>query len=286
MKKYIAELFGTFVLVFIGCGTVVFSAPYMGYVGIALAFGLALTAMVYAIGPVSGCHINPAVTFGVFCAGRMKFRDVIGYIIFQLLGATAAAWLIAYIATVGHIAGYDLANGLAQNGWGENYAGGYTMTAAIIFEFIATFIFVKVVLKTTECDLRIAGVVIGLTLAVVHILGLPITGTSVNPARSFGPAFILQGQAWQQLWLFLVVPSVAGILAGICSRCCCCCGCKCGKECTCGENCTCGEECACKTYEPNRDANAVAENKAKSKQIARAPRRNTPRRAANARAKR
>ena len=264
MKKYIAELFGTFVLVFVGCGTVVFSAPYVGYMGIALAFGLALTAMVYAIGPVSGCHVNPAVTLGVFCTGRMKFSDVVGYVVCQFLGAAAAAWLIAYMAVNGHISGYDLANGLGQNGWGENYGAGYTMTAAIIFEFIATFIFVKVILKTTGCDLRIAGVVIGLTLAVVHILGLPITGTSVNPARSFGPALIMQGQAWQQLWLFLVVPSVAGILAGICSRCCCCCckcKCQCGDKCECGcqegKECTCGEKCACKTYEANRDVCAV-----------------------------
>ncbi|MBO6290136.1 MAG: aquaporin [Alphaproteobacteria bacterium] len=281
MKKYIAELFGTFVLVFVGCGTVVFSAPYVGHVGIALAFGLALMAMVYAIGPVSGCHVNPAVTFGVFCAGRMKFVDVIGYVLFQLGGAALAAWLIKYMAVEGHINGYDLANGLGQNGWGENYAGGYTMTAAIIFEFIATFIFVKVILKTTECDLRIAGVVIGLTLAVMHILGLPITGVSVNPARSFGPAIMLQGEALQQLWLFLAVPSVAGILAGICSRCCaCCCHCKCGDKCTCGcqegKECTCGENCSCKTYEPNLDAKA-AENRPARRPVRRgAPRRRAP----------
>lgn len=276
MKKYIAELFGTFVLVFIGCGTAVFSAPYVGFIGIALAFGLALTAMVYAIGPVSGCHVNPAVTFGVFCAGRMKFGDVIGYLIGQFAGAALAAWLIAYMAVTGHISGYDLANGLAQNGWGEAYAAGYTMTAAIIFEFIATFVFVKVVLKTTACDLRIAGVVIGLTLAVVHILGLPITGTSVNPARSFGPALILQGEAWHQLWLFIVVPSAAGILAGICSRCCCC-ACKCGERCTCGEKCTCGDECSCKAYEPNLDEKTVAQ-KAQTKKVQKPIRRGAPRR--------
>lgn len=285
MKKYIAELFGTFVLVFVGCGTVVFSAPYVGHVGIALAFGLALMAMVYAIGPVSGCHVNPAVTFGVFCAGRMKFVDVIGYVLFQLAGATLAAWLIKYMAVDGHITGYDLANGLGQNGWGEGYAGGYNMDAAIIFEFIATFIFVKVILKTTACDLRIAGVVIGLTLAVLHILGLPITGVSVNPARSFGPAFILQGIAWQQLWLFLAVPSVAGILAGICSRFCCCCKCNCSKDCKCGcqegKECTCGEKCDCKAYEPNLDvkpATAKVEKKTTTHRPARrgAPRRKAP----------
>ncbi|MBP5353188.1 MAG: aquaporin [Alphaproteobacteria bacterium] len=227
MKKYIAELFGTFVLVFIGCGTVVFSAPYVGYVGIALAFGLAVTAMVYAVGPISGAHLNPAVTFGVLTAGRMSFKNALGYIVAQFVGALAAAALLKYMVA-GHIAGYDIAaNGLGQNGWGATYGGGYTLTTAIIFEFIATFIFVKVILKVTEGDLKIAGVVIGLTLAVIHILGLPITGVSVNPARSFGPAFFVGGLAIEQLWMFLVVPAIAGIFAGVAARCCC--GCCCGS---------------------------------------------------------
>ena len=232
MKKYIAELFGTFVLVFIGCGTVVFSTPYVGFVGIALAFGLAVTAMVYAIGPVSGAHINPAVTLGVLSAGRMSLKDAIGYIIFQFIGATLGAAVLYYMLIKGKISGYNVAEaGLGENGWGFNYGGGYVVYAAAVFEFIATFIFVKVVLKTTAADLKIAGVVIGLTLAVLHILGLPITGVSVNPARSFGPAYFVGGQAMAQLWLFLLVPSVAGILAGICSRCCCgCCGGACKVE--------------------------------------------------------
>ncbi len=221
MKKYIAEFFGTFVLVFVGCGTVVFSAPTVGHVGIALAFGLAVMAMVYTIGQVSGAHMNPAVTLGVFSAGRMKLADAIAYIVYQFAGAIVAAATLVYM-TKGYLAGYDVTvNGLGQNGWGPTYGGGYDMITAIIFEFIATFIFVKVILKTTECDLRIAGVVIGLTLAMIHILGLPITGVSVNPARSFGPAMFVQGLALQQLWLFLAVPSVAGIFAGLCSRCCC-----------------------------------------------------------------
>ncbi|MBP5216139.1 MAG: MIP family channel protein [Alphaproteobacteria bacterium] len=223
MKKYMAELFGTFVLVFIGCGTVVFSAPYVGNIGIALAFGLAVTAMVYAIGPVSGAHINPAVTLGVWSAGRMKFKDVFGYIVFQCLGATLGAALLWYMVQ-DKINGYDVAAyGLGQNGWGENYGSGYGLISAVIFEFVATFIFVKVILKTTAEDLKIAGVVIGLTLVVLHILGLQITGVSVNPARSLGPALFVWGDAWNQLWMFLVVPSLAGIFAGICSRCCCCC---------------------------------------------------------------
>lgn len=222
MKKYIAELFGTFVLVFIGCGTVVFSAPYVGNIGIALSFGLALTAMVYAIGPVSGAHVNPAVTLGVLCAGRMKLKDAIGYIIFQFIGAIAGATVILLVVS-GHLTGYDIATqGLGQNGWGEGYGSGYDIVSAAIFEFIASFIFVKVVLKTTENDLKIAGVVIGLTLAVLHILGIQITGVSVNPARSFGPALLVGGKALCQLWLFLIVPASAGVLAGICTRFCCC----------------------------------------------------------------
>lgn len=224
MKKYIAELFGTFVLVFMGCGTVVFSAPYVGNLGIAFAFGLAVMAMIYAVGPISGAHINPAVTLGVLSAGRMSLKNAFGYIIFQFLGAILGAYALAYVVS-GHLSGYDIATqGLGQNGWGADYAGGYDIYAAAIFEFIATFIFVKVILKVTETDLKIAGVAIGLTLVALHILGLPITGVSVNPARSFGPAFLVQGEAFSQVWLFLVVPSLAGIFAGLMSRCCCCCG--------------------------------------------------------------
>lgn len=259
MKKYIAELFGTFVLVFVGCGTVVFSAPYLDYVGIALAFGLAVTAMAYCVGPISGAHVNPAVTLGVWTAGRMSLKDAIGYIIFQFIGAALGAAVLYYMLS-GKINGYNVAlGGLGQNGWGENYGGGYNIVTAAIFELIATFIFVKVILKVTEGDLKIAGVVIGLTLAVLHILGLAITGVSVNPARSFGPALIVRGQAMDQLWLFLVVPSIAGILAGICSRCCCCCGCNCGPDCKCGcqegKPCRCGDkECLVETKAADKPA--------------------------------
>lgn len=232
MKKYIAELFGTFVLVFVGCGTVVLSAPFIGNLAIALAFGLAVMAMVYTVGPVSGAHLNPAVTLGVFTAGRIGFKQAFGYIVFQFLGAVIASYAIIAVLS-GRITGYEISSqGLGQNGWGPNYGGGYDADAAAIFEFIATFIFVKVILKTTETDLKIAGVVIGLTLTMLHILGLPITGVSVNPARSFGPAVLVQGEALEQLWLFLFVPSVAGIFAGLTSRnscplCCCLNKCSC-----------------------------------------------------------
>lgn len=225
MKKYLAEMFGTFVLVFIGCGTVVFSAETVGHLGIALAFGLAVVAMAYAIGPVSGAHVNPAVTLGVWSAKRMSGKDAWGYIIFQFIGAILGAGLLLLIAS-DHLSGFDAAiDGLGQNGWGANYGDGYGMTAALLFEFIATFIFVKVILKTTESNVEVAGLVIGLTLAVIHILGLQITGVSVNPARSFGPALFVGGQAISQVWLFLVVPAVAGWLAGVCP-CCCCGACK------------------------------------------------------------
>ena len=223
MKKYIAELFGTFVLVFIGCGTVIFSGPAVGNVGIAFAFGLAVMAMAYTIGSVSGAHVNPAVTLGVYSAGRMSAKDAVCYIIFQFIGATLAAAVLILIAS-NRAMGFDvLVDGLGQNGWGKGYADEYNVWSALLFEFIATFIFVKVILHTTAAELKIAGVVIGLTLAVLHILGLQITGVSVNPARSFGPAVFVGGIALKQLWLFLVTPAVAGILAGVGCRFCPCC---------------------------------------------------------------
>ena len=220
MKKYFAELFGTFVLVLMGCGTVVFSGAAVGNLGIAFAFGLAVMAMVYTIGSVSGAHINPAVTLGVYSSGKMSGEDAFGYIIFQLLGALAGTYVLLLIAG-GRLSGYDAGfEGLGQNGWGTGYADEYNMVSALIFEFIATFVFVKVVLHTTALELKIAGVVIGLTLVLLHIVGLQITGVSVNPARSFGPAIFVGGEAMKQLWLFIVAPSAAGILAGLTCRFC------------------------------------------------------------------
>lgn len=219
MKKYIAEMLGTFVLVFIGCGTVVFASRYVGSIGVALAFGLALTTAAYTFGPISGAHVNPAVTLGFLSSGRMKLNQAMGYIVFQFIGALLATAVI-YMIAKGRATGYTLEMGLGQNGWGNEYAGQYSTGSAFWFEFIATFIFVKVVLKTTACDLKITGVVIGLTLAAIHILGMPITGVSVNPARSFGPAIMTGGTALHQLWLFLLAPSLAGLLAGISDLCC------------------------------------------------------------------
>jgi aquaporin Z len=220
MKKYLAEFIGTFTLVLFGCGTAVVAGSQVGHLGIAFAFGFALLGMAYGIGPVSGCHINPAVSLSVFTAGRMSFPDLAGYIVAQCLGAIFAAWVLSQIAT-GNLAGYDVAAaGLGQNGWGPGFLGGYSQTAAIIFEFVATLLFVIVILGSTQEDAptHLAGLAIGITLVVIHIFGIPITGVSVNPARSLGPALLVGGKALSQLWLFLVIPSAAGLLGGILFR--------------------------------------------------------------------
>ena len=219
MKKYLAEFVGTFVLVFFGVGTAVVAGDKVGIVGIALAFGLALVGAAYGIGPVSGCHINPAVSLGVWVAGRMTLVEMIGYWVGQFLGAIVAAWVLLQIAA--GTAGYSLAaNGLGQNGWGQGYQGEYSLTSAILYELIATTIFVIVILGSTQksAPSGFAGLVIGITLVAIHLLGIHITGTSVNPARSFGPALFVGGNALKQVWLFLVFPSIGGILAGLLSR--------------------------------------------------------------------
>lgn len=220
MKTYIAEFIGTFILVLFGCGTAVIAGSQVGVLGIALAFGLALIAAAYGIGAISGCHINPAVSLGVLVAGRMNGIQFAGYVVAQCLGAIVAAYLLAQLAT-GAIAGYDIANsGLAHNGWGVGYGSGYGEGAAFLFEFVATFIFVLVVLGATGKGSQpaTAGLAIGLTLTVIHLVGIRITGTSVNPARSLGPALVVGGQALSQLWLFIVAPLLGGAAAGLLSR--------------------------------------------------------------------
>ena len=219
MKKYFAELVGTFFLVFFGVGTAVITGGVPGLVGIAgiaLAFGLGLVAAAYAIGPISGCHINPAVSIGVWAAGRLKTTDLIGYWIGQFIGATLGA-LVVYLIASG-ASGYSLASsGLGQNGFGAGYQGGYSLTAAILYEFVATLLFVLVILGSTQkaAPSGFAGLVIGLTLVAIHLLGIHNTGTSVNPARSFGPAVFVGGQAIQQLWVFLLIPTLGGAAAGL-----------------------------------------------------------------------
>ena len=220
MKKYLAELVGTFILVLFGCGTAVVAGDKVGILGIAFAFGFGLIAAAYGIGPISGCHINPAVSLGVWTAGRMTLKDMFGYWVGQFLGGILAAgvlWVI--ISGVG--GGYNVGtSGLGQDGWGVGYQGGYNVISAITFEFVATLIFVLVILGSTQkaAPSGFAGLAIGITLVVIHIFGIHITGVSVNPARSLGPALLVGGQALAQVWLFLLVPSVAGIVAGLCFR--------------------------------------------------------------------
>lgn len=219
MKKYLAELVGTFILVLFGCGTAVIAGDKVGILGIAFAFGLAQVAAIYGIGPISGGHVNPAVSFGVWIAGRMSAKDMIGYWVGQFVGAILAAGLLSVIAS--GATGYSIAaNGLGQDGWGPGYQGGYGILSAILFEFVATLIFVIVVLGSTQrsAPAGFAGLAIGVTLLAIHIFGIHITGVSVNPARSLGPALLVGGQALKQVWLFLVFPSLGGIAAGLLFR--------------------------------------------------------------------
>jgi len=220
MKQFIAELIGTFILVFFACGTAVIAGGQVGVLGIALAFGLALIAAAYGIGSISGAHINPAVSLGCFVAGRLSAQKLLLYVIAQCLGAIIAAWLLAMVAK-GALAGYDVATaGLAHNGWGGGYGGGYSQQAAFLFEVIATFIFVLVILGATgrQAHPAVAGLAIGLTLTVIHLVGIRIDGTSVNPARSLGPALMVGGTALSQLWLFVVAPLLGGAAAGLVTR--------------------------------------------------------------------
>jgi len=216
MKKMTAEFIGTFTLVLFGCGAAVIAGADIGLTGISFAFGLALIGMAYGIGPVSGCHINPAVTLGVVASGRMQMGEAVQYIIAQVAGAIVAALVLMIIAS--GKADYSVAeNGLGQNGWGAGYLGEYTMAAAFIFEVVATFLFVVVILGATGggAPTAMAGLAIGLTLVVIHLVGINVTGVSVNPARSIGPAVFAGSTALGQLWLFIVAPIIGGVLAGI-----------------------------------------------------------------------
>jgi len=220
MKKYLAEAVGTFILVLFGCGTAVVAGDKVGLLGISFAFGFALIGAAYGIGPISGCHINPAVSLGVWAAGRMKLNDLFGYWAGQFAGAILASGILFVIAT-GLGSGYNIGtSGLGQNGWGPGYQNGYSLSSALTFEFVATLIFVVVILGATQkaAPAAFGGLAIGITLVVIHLFGIPITGVSVNPARSLGPALFVGGQALSQVWLFLLVPSLAGIVAGLVFR--------------------------------------------------------------------
>ena len=215
MKKYLAELVGTFVLVFGGCGSAALAGDKIGFLGVSFAFGFSLLAMAYAIGPISGCHINPAVTVGLLLTKKFDVKDAAGYIGGQILGGILAAALLLVVAK-GRAAGYDPAvSGFAANGFGEHSPGGYSLLAAFVAEVTLTFFLVITVLGSTDIKAPVgfAGIPIGLVLVLIHLVGIPITNTSVNPARSIGPAIFVGGWALSQLWLFIVAPIVGAIVA-------------------------------------------------------------------------
>jgi aquaporin Z len=215
-KKYLVEFIGTFVLVFMGCGSAVLAGKYIGFVGISFAFGLSVLVMVYAIGGISGCHINPAISISMLASGKMKLEDTVIYVIVQCMGAVIAA-MVLYAVALGN-PGYSLAiNGLGQNGYDAASPGGFSMISGFIAEVILTFIFLLVIHGSTseKAPKGFAGISIGLSLVLIHLVGIPVTGTSVNPARSLGPAVVVGGTALSQLWLFWVAPIVGGLIAAL-----------------------------------------------------------------------
>ena len=217
MKRYISELIGTMVLVLFGCGSAAIAGSVLGTVGIALAFGLSIVAMAYVIGDISGCHINPAVSIGMWIDGRLETKDLIMYIVFQCIGAIIGIAILAVIINSAPSLGGYAATGLGQNGFGSASSVGLDVVGAIIVEIILTFVFVFTVLGVTKKaeNSAVAGIVIGLTLAFLHIMGIPLTGTSVNPARSLAPALFIGGQALQQVWVFILAPIVGAVIAGL-----------------------------------------------------------------------
>jgi len=216
LNRYAAELIGTFVLVLIGCGSAVIAGSQIGYLGISLAFGFAVLAMVYAIGGISGCHINPAITVSMLVAGKIKPNEAAGYIVSQCMGAVLASAVLLLIAS-GNPA-YSLAvNGLGQNGYGPDYLGGYPLASAFVAEVVLTMVFLLVIFGATSKNAPsgFAGIAIGISLVFIHLVSIPITGTSVNPARSLGPALLVGGNALAQLPVFLIAPTIGGILAAL-----------------------------------------------------------------------
>ncbi|WP_370577438.1 aquaporin Z [Photobacterium sp. BZF1] len=222
MKKLVAEFIGTFWLVLGGCGSAVLSAAFpdvgIGLLGVSLAFGLTVVTMAYAIGHISGCHLNPAVTVGLWSGGRFPASEVIPYIVFQVLGAIAGAFVL-YIIASGQ-AGFSLEGGLASNGYGDHSPGNYTMMSGFISEFVMTFMFLIVILGATHklASPAMAGLAIGLALTLIHLISIPVTNTSVNPARSTGPAVLVGDWAMAQLWLFWLAPLLGALIAGLVYR--------------------------------------------------------------------
>ena len=220
IQKGLAEFIGTFWLVFGGCGSAVLAAAFpdvgIGLLGVALAFGLTVVTMAYAIGHISGCHLNPAVTVGLWAGGRFDAREIPLYVIAQVLGAIVAAFLLFYIASGSPV--YDLAtNGLAANGFGEGSPGGYDIWSGVLIEVVLTAFFVWIIMGSTDgrAPAGFAPLAIGLALTLIHLISIPVTNTSVNPARSTGPALVVGGLALQQLWLFWVAPLIGGAIGGL-----------------------------------------------------------------------
>ncbi len=226
-NKLLAEFFGTFWLTFGGCGSAVLAAKFIategatplnlgiGLVGVSLAFGLTVLTMAYAIGHVSGCHLNPAVSVGLFVGGRFKGADLPGYIVAQVVGAAVGAGVLYVIASGNP--GFSLAGGFASNGYGTHSPGGYSLVAGLVAEVVLTFFFLLIILGATDsrAPAGFAPIAIGLGLTLIHLIGIPVTNLSVNPARSTGPALFVGGWALQQLWLFWVAPLVGAALAGV-----------------------------------------------------------------------
>jgi len=221
-KKIIAEFIGTFWLVLGGCGSAVLAAAFpntgIGFAGVALAFGLTVVTMAYAVGHISGGHFNPAVTVGLYAGGRIPAASVVPYIVAQVAGAVVAAGVL-YIIASGK-AGFDLGAGFAANGFAEHSPGGYSLVACLTSELVLTFMFLFVIMGATDsrAPAALAPLAIGLTLTLIHLISIPVTNTSVNPARSTGPAIFVGGWALAQLWLFWVAPLVGGALGGVAYR--------------------------------------------------------------------
>ncbi len=218
-RRAIAELIGTFWLVFGGCGAAVLAAAFpglgIGFLGVAFAFGLTVLTMAFAIGHISGCHLNPAVSVGLCVGKRFPASDLLAYIVAQVVGAIAAS-AVLYVIASGK-AGFDLANGFASNGYGAHSPGGYPLVSCLVAEIVLTFMFLIIILGATDARAPkgFAPIAIGLGLTLIHLVGIPVTNTSVNPARSTGPALFAGGWAIDQLWLFWLAPIVGAAIAGI-----------------------------------------------------------------------
>jgi aquaporin Z len=213
MKKYVAELIGTFILVFAACGSAIFAGSAIGNLGISFAFGLSVLVMIYTIGSISGCHINPAVSISMLAAGKINLKDTVFYVIFQCIGAIMGAGVLYLFASDNLASGMKVA-ALAQNGYGAAL-GGYSLMVAAVAEIVCTFIFILVIhgSLSKKAPKGFAGISIGLALTLVHLVLIPITNASVNPARSLGPALFVGGSALNQLWLFWIAPIIGGLLA-------------------------------------------------------------------------